>query len=212
MFFFAKKKKLIKQVFPAYLPEALTYLTVWKRFNEVKKLQKFVQKRHKELHLRGIVPDIKDDRYFRRFEPDVISERKLYILRLLDFVGQYSALYKSHAFQSFFEVSHTPPHEEVYTNFNYPTLRPVSDRGGQSDSDEIGIICHEVDIPRDLDNRSVENLSNLGDNQYDSVMTISSADDTLSSNESSSDLAAGKNSFNNTNSLISFINKFSFCQ
>lgn len=97
------KKKFIPQVFPAAVPEALTHVTVWKRFNEVKKLLKYVRNRHSTLGLRGEVPDIRNNGYFQRFHPDTISKRKLFILELLDFISQHPVLYKSHIFQLFFE-------------------------------------------------------------------------------------------------------------
>lgn len=85
------------------MPEALTHITVWKRFNDVKKLLKYVRQRHSALGLRGDVPDIKNNGYFQRFHPDTISKRKLFILELLDFISQHPVLYKSHMFQLFFE-------------------------------------------------------------------------------------------------------------
>lgn len=90
-------------MFPVTVPEALTHITVWKRFNEVKKLLKYVQNRHAVLGLRGDIPDIKSNSYFQRFHPDTISKRKLFILELLDYISQHSVLYKSHVFQLFFE-------------------------------------------------------------------------------------------------------------
>lgn len=39
-------------------------------------------------------------------------ERKLFIIRLLDFVGQHPALYKSQVFQDFFTTSQTIPKDE----------------------------------------------------------------------------------------------------
>lgn len=95
------------QVFPISMPETLTHVAVWKRFHEVKQLYKYVKSRHSALKLRGSVPDIKNNSYFKRFHPDTISRRKLFILELLDFISQHPTLYKSHAFQLFFEHGHS---------------------------------------------------------------------------------------------------------
>lgn len=65
------------------IPEALTCLTVWKRYNDIKTLLKFIKKRHKAERLSGIVPSLTNHTFFKRFEADVITERKLFIIRLL---------------------------------------------------------------------------------------------------------------------------------
>lgn len=102
----------ISKVFPIEIPEALTCLTVWKRFNDIKALLKFIKKRHKSERLNGIVPTLTNHTFFKRFEADVITERKLFIIRLLDFIGQHPALYKSQVFQEFFATSQTMPNDE----------------------------------------------------------------------------------------------------
>lgn len=108
----------------------MTCLTVWKRFNEIKRLRKNITKRHKELHLRGTVPDIVEHNYFKRFDPAVIQERKEYILKLLDFIAQQPCLYKSHAFIHFFEGSHTP-----------------TESPGRRRTSNIESICDAIDVP-----------------------------------------------------------------
>lgn len=90
----------------------MTCLTVWKRFNDIKALLKFIKKRHKSEHLNGTIPTLNNHTFFKRFEADVITERKLFIIRLLDFVGQHPALYKSQMFQKFFTTSQTMPNDE----------------------------------------------------------------------------------------------------
>lgn len=99
-------------MFPIDIPEALTCLTVWKRFNDIKWLLKYVKKRHKEYKLPDTVPTLNNHIYFKRFEADVITERKLFIIRLLDYIGQHPILYKSQAFQDFFAKGQTMPAEE----------------------------------------------------------------------------------------------------
>lgn len=103
----------VAKVFPIEIPEALTCLTVWKRFNDIKSLLKFIKKRHKSERLNGIVPTLSNHTFFKRFEADVITERKLFIIRLLDFVGQHPVLYKSQVFQEFFATSQSMPKEEM---------------------------------------------------------------------------------------------------
>lgn len=90
----------------------MTCLTVWKRFDDIKVLLKFIKKRHKSERLMGIVPTLNNHTFFKRFETDVITERKLFIIRLLDFVGQHPQLYKSQIFQDFFNTSQSMPTED----------------------------------------------------------------------------------------------------
>lgn len=59
-----------------------------------------------------MVPTLNNHTFFKRFEADVITERKLFIIRLLDFVGQHPPLYKSQIFQEFFATSQTMPNDE----------------------------------------------------------------------------------------------------
>lgn len=71
-------------------------------------MHKYIFKRHKELYLRGTVPELVNDNFFKRFDPDIIQQRKEFILHLLDFIAQHPSLYKSHSFIQFFEATHTP--------------------------------------------------------------------------------------------------------
>lgn len=100
------------KVFPIEIPEALTCVSTWKRFNDIKALLKFVKKRHKSERLNGMVPTLSNHTFFKRFEADVITERKLFIIRLLDFIGQHPALYKSQVFQDFFATTQTMPKDD----------------------------------------------------------------------------------------------------
>lgn len=101
--------KITSIVFPRSIPEALTCITVWKRFHEIKKLYRELSKRHKSLQLRGQLPEPKDSFFKKRFDPELIELRKSYILELLDFIAQHPALYKSHTFLNFFENDNNTP-------------------------------------------------------------------------------------------------------
>lgn len=133
---------MLVEVFPVSIPETLTCLTIWKRFNDIKRLRKQIQRRHKELQLRAAVPQLADDGFFRRFDPDVIEQRKQYILRLLDFVAQHPGLYKSHAFLQFFEASHTP------------SASPMKARAPAASN--IASICSEIEVPCNQEYRLID--------------------------------------------------------
>ncbi|XP_054088041.1 ribosomal protein S6 kinase delta-1 isoform X1 [Zeugodacus cucurbitae] len=94
--------KITSIVFPRTLPQALTCLTIWKRFHDIKRLHRELSRRHRSLKLPGQLPEPTDCSFFKRFDANVIRRRKEYILQLLDFAAQHPALYKCHAFTQFF--------------------------------------------------------------------------------------------------------------
>ncbi|XP_018803758.1 PREDICTED: ribosomal protein S6 kinase delta-1 isoform X2 [Bactrocera latifrons] len=94
--------KITSIVFPRALPQALTCLTIWKRFHDIKRLHRELSRRHRSLKLPGQLPEPTDCSFFKRFDANVICRRKEYILQLLDFAAQHPALYKCHAFTQFF--------------------------------------------------------------------------------------------------------------
>lgn len=87
--------------------------------------------RHKETCLRGTMPDMKDENYFNRFDDQVIQQRKQFILSLLNFISQFPSLYKMHAFQNFFEISHSIS----------------SDSSPDHQRSPIETICEEANVP-----------------------------------------------------------------
>ncbi|XP_017483329.1 PREDICTED: ribosomal protein S6 kinase-like 1 [Rhagoletis zephyria] len=100
--------KITSIVFPRSLPQALTCLTTWKRFHDIKRLHRELSRRHRTLKLPGQLPEPTDCSFFKRFDADIILRRKEYILQLLDFAAQHPALYKCHAFTQFFsDAQHT---------------------------------------------------------------------------------------------------------
>ncbi|XP_055907064.1 ribosomal protein S6 kinase delta-1 [Eupeodes corollae] len=127
--------KITSVVFPRSVPEALTCISVWKRFHDVKRLYREISRRHKTMHLNGCVPEPTDHSYFKRFDAKVIQSRKEYILDLLDFVAQHPALYKSHSFMHFFDDGHSAE--------NSPFHKDPSSKGN------IEAICDKLDIQYD---------------------------------------------------------------
>lgn len=142
-----------------FIPETLTCLTVWKRYNDVKKLRKQIAQRHKELQLRGQVPEQSDEGFFRRFDPEVIQSRKEHILRLLDFIAQHPSLYKCHAFVQFFEASHTP------------STSPLKQRP----SNNIAAICNDIEVLFTPDYKLIdpEKDKDLSNEDDDIVLVVS---------------------------------------
>jgi len=92
-------------VFPKFSPDAVTRITVWKRYNDLRKLSKGLEEIHKNLYLKGEFPKFPKPTVFGRFEYDVVEERRKAILSLLNFAALHSQLFASKLFVQFFEVA-----------------------------------------------------------------------------------------------------------
>lgn len=92
--------------------EEVSKVSVWKRYNDFKKLHSELHSLHKRLRIKESFPNLPKSKYFGRFEAEVVEERKKYALKFLEFVGRYSYLYSSDVFITFFETSHV----DNYTN------------------------------------------------------------------------------------------------
>ncbi|XP_039282652.1 ribosomal protein S6 kinase delta-1 isoform X1 [Nilaparvata lugens] len=99
--------KITSIVFPKKHPEAVTKIIVWKRYNDFKKLHKELKLKYQKLQLPDKFPPFVKAKFFRRFEDDVIEERRQAALVLLDFVAQHSALFTSETFVKFFQCGYS---------------------------------------------------------------------------------------------------------
>ncbi|GLH16574.1 Ribosomal protein S6 kinase delta-1, partial [Gryllus bimaculatus] len=95
--------KVTSIVFPKGSPEASTKVIVWKRYNDFKKLHTELHQKHKKLYLQGKFPAFAEAKFFRRFEEEVIEERRKCATVLLEFIGAHPPLFTSNAFVKFFE-------------------------------------------------------------------------------------------------------------
>ncbi|XP_037088535.1 sorting nexin-15-like [Pollicipes pollicipes] len=95
--------KITSKVFPCLSPEASTQVTVWKRYNEFRKLHKEMESLHSALYLKGTFPSLPKTSYFNRFEAPVVEERQASIRAMLEFVAQHPPLFASASFAKFFE-------------------------------------------------------------------------------------------------------------
>lgn len=102
--------RITSLIFPANQPGALSCITIWKRYSEVKDLyQKLVKAvKLKELPIR--LPDVGSRKlqYFHRFHPNVIEARRQWILDLLELIGNEPALYSSDVFTKFLQTGYVP--------------------------------------------------------------------------------------------------------
>ncbi|KAG8182339.1 hypothetical protein JTE90_028183 [Oedothorax gibbosus] len=95
--------KVTSKVFPKNSVEAVTEVTVWKRYNDFKKLHKALSTLHQNLYLKDTFPPFAKTRIFGRFQPDVIEERRQSAHQLLQFAANCSPLFTSQVFVKFFE-------------------------------------------------------------------------------------------------------------
>lgn len=100
--------KIISMLYPESCPDAITKITVWKRYNDFKKLHGALKLLHKTLKIRDKIPSIPNTSFFKRFQDEVLEERKSIILNFLEYISKHSQLFTSNEFVKFFETSHTP--------------------------------------------------------------------------------------------------------
>lgn len=117
------------QLYPETNPDAITKITVWKRFNDFKKLHKEIKALHRKLGITDKCPNLPSSTFFKRFtfsllnhcksilfsyrfDEEIVQDRKQNILHFLEYVGCHSPLFTSHVFVTFFEASHTPVHQQ----------------------------------------------------------------------------------------------------
>ncbi|XP_012054364.1 PREDICTED: ribosomal protein S6 kinase delta-1 [Atta cephalotes] len=98
--------KVTSMVFLKSSHEEVSKISVWKRYNDFKKLHAELCHLHKRFGTKESFPPFPKSKYFGRFEAEVVEERKKYALKFLEFVGRYSYLYSSDIFITFFETSH----------------------------------------------------------------------------------------------------------
>ncbi|XP_071961914.1 ribosomal protein S6 kinase delta-1-like [Antedon mediterranea] len=84
-------------------PEETIEVTVWKRYNDFKKLYKALFTIHQQMRRPETFPPFAKAKLFGRFDNDVIEERQRSSLKLLEFAATKSYLVKSNFFVNFFE-------------------------------------------------------------------------------------------------------------
>ncbi|XP_060807674.1 ribosomal protein S6 kinase delta-1 [Amyelois transitella] len=101
--------KITSVLFPIESPEAVTVVSVWKRYSDVQRLHKSMKLLHAGLHLRGTIPVLAQSSYFKRFQQEVIEERAKSIKALLEFVAEHQLLFTSTDFVNFLQTGYPEP-------------------------------------------------------------------------------------------------------
>ncbi|XP_047036711.1 uncharacterized protein LOC124642361 isoform X1 [Helicoverpa zea] len=101
--------KITSVLFPIQSPEALTMVSVWKRYSDVQRLHKSMRSLHAGLHLRGTFPSLPRYSFFKRFQQEVITERAKTIKSLLEFIAEHRLLFTSTDFVNFLQTGYPEP-------------------------------------------------------------------------------------------------------
>ncbi|XP_076762638.1 ribosomal protein S6 kinase-like 1 isoform X1 [Xylocopa sonorina] len=98
--------KVTSVVFLKSSHEEISKVSVWKRYNDFKKLHTELSVLYSQSKIKETYPSFPKPKFFGRFEAEVIEERRDCALKLLEFIGKHSYLYSSDIFIKFFETSH----------------------------------------------------------------------------------------------------------
>ncbi|XP_050356687.1 ribosomal protein S6 kinase delta-1 isoform X2 [Nymphalis io] len=101
--------KITSVLFPIDSPEAVTVISVWKRYSDIQQLHKSMKSLHSGLHLKGTFPQLAKSSFFKRFHPEVIDERAKTIKALLEFVAEHRLLFTSTDFVNFLQTGYPEP-------------------------------------------------------------------------------------------------------
>lgn len=93
--------KVVYRFLPKDLNDSIKEIIVWKRFRDFKDLNQHMNDYHLSLHRRDKFPEFPRSKYFGRFDENIIEERRQSSLRLLQFIGSQSHLYKHDKFIEF---------------------------------------------------------------------------------------------------------------
>lgn len=100
--------KVISILYPERCPDAVTKLTVWKRYNDFKKLYKEIKILHGKYNIPDTFPSLCRGTFFKKYEERSITEKKESALNFLEYVGSHYQLFTSREFLQFFESSYKP--------------------------------------------------------------------------------------------------------
>ncbi|XP_044749701.1 ribosomal protein S6 kinase delta-1 [Coccinella septempunctata] len=109
--------KVISFLYPEKCPDAVTKLTVWKRYNDFKKLYKEIKILHGKYNIPEKLPSLCRGSFLKKYDEHSITEKKESALNFLEYVGSHYQLFTSKEFLKFFETSYMPV-EHVNGNIN----------------------------------------------------------------------------------------------
>ncbi|XP_045519445.1 ribosomal protein S6 kinase-like 1 isoform X2 [Pieris brassicae] len=120
--------KITSVLFPIDSPEAVTVVSVWKRYSDVQQLHKNMKTLHAGLYLKGTFPPLSKSSFFKRFQQEVIEERAKSIKELLEFVAEHKLLFTSTDFVNFLQSGYPDPEPKGVINAIRSSLQlPIED-------------------------------------------------------------------------------------
>ncbi|XP_064211866.1 ribosomal protein S6 kinase delta-1 isoform X2 [Tribolium castaneum] len=164
--------KVISMLYPESCPDAITKITVWKRFNDFKKLHREIKVLHNKLNIKEKFPSLPTSTYFKRFSDETVQERRQSILNFLEYVGYHSQLFTSSEFVKFFETSHTPVDQ---LNANSDDDRTISD----TDSVTTNSDFFADSVPQKTLSKSRLSLSHSHQSKNSDNISISTTTDSI---------------------------------
>ncbi|CAH2098044.1 unnamed protein product [Euphydryas editha] len=193
--------KITSVLFPLESPEAVTVVSVWKRYSDVQQLHKSMKSLHTGLHLKGTFPQLAKNSFFKRFSPEVIEERAKTIKALLEFVAEHRLLFTSTDFVNFLQTGYPEPEHKPSGLINtirsslhlpieeMPPLEYTSDDEGRSptaqnqttDIQNIDISQIPIHEPTDVEIRESPKTSTKisESDSFESINSIESLDSDL---------------------------------
>ncbi|OWR54531.1 hypothetical protein KGM_206515 [Danaus plexippus plexippus] len=193
--------KITSVLFPIDSPEAVTVISVWKRYSDVQQLHKSMKSLHAGLHLRGVFPNLARNSFFKRFSPEVIEERAKTIKVLLEFVAEHRLLFTSTDFVNFLQTGYPEPKplgviDTIRSSLHLPIeetppleyqsdnerVQSVNSPVNQSDIQDVSQIpiyeAADVEIrdsPKSLSNsfESLTSLESFDSDIYDDISKVS---------------------------------------
>ncbi|XP_043273949.1 ribosomal protein S6 kinase delta-1 [Venturia canescens] len=97
--------KVTSMIFLKSSPNTASKVSVWKRYNDFKKLHADLKIIHKTLQIKEAYPSFPKPKFFGRFEAEVIEERRECAVKFLEFIARHSSLFTNEIFVAFFETS-----------------------------------------------------------------------------------------------------------
>ncbi|KAG7210242.1 hypothetical protein KM043_011790 [Ampulex compressa] len=98
--------KVTSVVFLKLSHEEISKVSVWKRYNDFRKLHSELNNLYKQSQIKEVFPKFPKSKFFDRFDPEVIEERRIHAQKFLEFIARHSYLYSSDIFINFFEPSY----------------------------------------------------------------------------------------------------------
>jgi len=127
--------------FPVEQPDQATTISTWKRFSQFQTLHKLLSTVHKQLYLHGVFPVIPATSYFKRKDPGVIEQRRVWCLQFLEFVATQPILNTHSTFTNFlFDIEDGDVSSECGSVDKLPLGGPVVRRNSVSSLPSSGLV------------------------------------------------------------------------